>query len=271
LVSGKRLSSIVFDGLNYVEATGYEKNNAVCWFIICILAASCSYSTSVPTITSEATIIPRSLPPPSDHSFGSRWEMVDQSISDDHSFSIIVYAMKLTGHNTIVISSVVSDKIDKLNQPNFVIQLQDNIGDSELISNNSLALVGKINFWVMEFEARNIGASKIALQVGQGNSDANYIKQIAKFAEPPEDPAVFSGRTYMIGASQTFKQDGYRISFEGWGPPPSPVTPSTVEPSGSVAVIDKATLRIENLSTGKIDYLYIQFLSNGQTTSELIQ
>jgi hypothetical protein len=122
----------------------------------------------------------------------------------------------------------------------------------------------------MEFEARNIWASEIALSVGQSNSNENHIKQIAKFANPLEDPSVFIGRTYMIGASQTFEQDGYRISFEGWGPPPSPVTPPTVKPSGSVAVIDKATLRIESLSTGKVDYLYIQFLSNGETTSELI-
>lgn len=247
-----------------------KKYNAVCWFIICILAASCSYSTSVPTKTSEATIIPRSSPPPPSHSFRSRWEMVDQSISDDNSLSIIVYAMKLTGQNTMVISSVVSDK-DEPNQPGFTILLRDNIGDANLLSKNTLASLGNVSFWVIEFEARNIGASEISLVAGQNSSATTYVRQIAKFVEPPEDPAVFSGRTYMIGTGQTFEQDGYRISFEGWVPPPSPVTPSTVGPSGSVTIIDKATLRIENLSNGKIDYLYIQFLSNGETTSELIQ
>jgi hypothetical protein len=138
-----------------------KKYNAVCWLIICILAASCSNSTSVPTKTSDATLIPQLSPPPYDHSFGSRWEMVDQSISEDNSFSIIVYGMKLTSQSTTVISSVVSNKFDELNQPNFVIQLQDNMGDSKLISKRNLALVGIINFWIWSLKPETFGQARL--------------------------------------------------------------------------------------------------------------
>lgn len=196
--------------------------------------------------------------------------MVDQSISDNHSLSIIVYAMKLTGHNTMVISSVVSG-MDGYNQPNLTILLRDNIADAKLISKSDLAMLGNVNFGVMEFKARNIGASEISLVAEPNSASTNYSRQIARFVEPPEDPAVISGRTYMIGTGQTFEQDGYKISFVGWVPPPSRVTPSTVGSTGDVTIVDEATLRIESISTGKIEYLDIRFLSNGETTSELIR
>jgi hypothetical protein len=59
--------------------------------------------------------------------------MVDQPIPDN-GFSIIVYAMKLTGQNTILISSVSSGKTGEMSEPDMNIQMRDNIGDSELPS-----------------------------------------------------------------------------------------------------------------------------------------
>lgn len=247
-----------------------KKYYPVCWFILCILAASCSSSTSAPVKTSHTPIIPQSPPPSSYDSLSSYWEMVDQPIPADNGSAIIVYALKLTGHNTVLISSVLGGE-EELNLSNLKILLRDNLGDADLLSTNTLASPENVRFMVMEFGPRSIAASEIALLVAQSNGVANTINQIARFVGPPVDPIVFSRRTYLISANQTFEQNGYRIFFEGWGPPPPPVTPSTVEPYGDVMVIDKATLRIENLSTGKKDYLYIQFLSNGETESELIQ
>jgi len=110
-----------------------KKYNAVCWLIFCVIAASCSYSTIVPTNNWDAARITQSSLPSPNHSFGPRWEMVDQSIYIGENLSIVVYAIKLTGQSTVVFSSVVSDE-DRLNQPDFSIMLQDNVGDANLMS-----------------------------------------------------------------------------------------------------------------------------------------
>jgi hypothetical protein len=247
-----------------------NKYLAGCLFFIGIVAVSCTYCTPKPDeIAPDATIISQSSLPPPNHSFGSYWKMVDQP-NYDNGFSIIVYAMKLTGQNTILISSVPTDKGNEMSEPHMNIQMRDNIGDIELLSSSSLLSFGDLNFQVLEFGSRNIGADEMFLFVGNSGSDSYFNQQIAKFAEPPEEPSVHNGRTYMLGSPQIFEQDNYRISFEGWFPPPITI-PSTLTSSAKDEISDHATIRIESLTTGKIDYLYIQFLENGEITSELIQ
>ncbi len=149
--------------------------------------------------------------------------------------------------------------------------MRDNLGDVKLISKNSLVSLGKIDFWVMKFDTRRIGASELSLLIGPSDSEMYYYNgTVAKFVEPPEDPTVFSARTYMIGTTQTFEQDAYRISFEGWIPPPLSAASPTLDISKGTTVTDKVTLRLENTLSGKISYLYIQFLSNGDTKGVLI-
>jgi hypothetical protein len=124
----------------------------------------------------------------------------------------------------------------------------------------------------MKFEPRSIGASELFLLITQGASNETYFdKLIARFVEPPEDPTDYARKTCNIGTAQVIEQGGYRISFEGWSPPPIPITTPTFELPTDVTITDKATLRIENLSSHEIEYLYIQFLSNGETASQLIK
>ena len=237
-----------------------KKYYAICLFIISIYVVSCTSSTSTPSL------------PPSDHDlFSGRWELVDQPIPGDTGLSVIVYAMKLSGHKTIIISSIAGGEVGGLDQPDITIQLRDNIGYAKLLSKSSLILLGNVNFWVMSFEARNIGATDISLYIGQSDNVAYYDELIAKFVGSTEDPDVYRRRTLMIGPHQTFEQGGYRIDSEGWVPPPAPITPSPVETPGSITIVDNVTLRIKNLSTGEINYLHIRFLSNGEIISELIK
>jgi len=111
----------------------------------------------------------------------------------------------------------------------------------------------------------------LLLIADKNSSDSKNEQYIATFVEPPEDPASHSGTTYWINASQTFEQSGYRISCAGWFPPPPPITPSILETPENTGSMDKATIRIENIATGKVDYLYIQFMPNGEIISEVIR
>jgi hypothetical protein len=238
--------------------------HAVCWLVIGLLAISCSSSTPAHEKPQE------SITMPPDHSFGSSWEMVPQAISDDTSSTVIIHGMKLSPYHTIVISSIVGDTVDKSGQLNIPAKLRDDIGEADLVSKSNLATLGNISFWAMEFETRHGGASEISLVIDLASSDTAHVRKIAEYVEPPEDPEFVNGRTFLIGAGQSFEQDGYRVTF-GWAPPPQWITPTPIELPEGVTIDDKATIQIEDLSTGAISYIFIQFLSNGKITSQLIQ
>ncbi len=247
-----------------------NKFDAIGWLLINLILSSCAFQTSLPNKTPDLTIIPQTISPGSLHSFESGyWQIVDQPSTVDDRFSIIVYAMKLTGNNTLIICSTMSEMSDVLNQPDMTVQLRDNIGHAALLSKSSLYSLGSIEFWAMNFEARNPNSSEINLFIGESDGSVYHDGKIADF-NGTVDPDVHSKRTYRFGANQTFEQDDYRIFFYGWAPPPSSITPNPSQIPYNIAITVNATLYIENKSTRKINYLAIQFLPDGQIISKLI-
>jgi hypothetical protein len=197
--------------------------------------------------------------------------MVEQPTIGDSKLSLIVYAMKVTGQGTLVISSIAGNEADKLlNSTTTTIQIRDNINIAKLQGKKNLVTFGKVNIWVMQFAPHAIGASELYFLMGQDASESYYFDRlIAKFVEPPEDPSKFGITRYLISAGEVFDQEGYQISFEGWVPPPS-ISPTSALP-GNSSVTERATLRIEDLASKQYSYLYIQFLSNGEVVGEIMK
>ena len=171
---------------------------------------------------------------------------------------------------------------------------------SGLVSKGKFGVLEKIEFGFLKFSPRPIGASELFLQMNRGKTEIIDLP-VAQNVNPPEDPSVFSIRTYLLGTNQVFEQNGMRISFIGWFAPPStkiPITTSAEKiiitpgaddvetrkqatstpfiitpldtnlPKG-VTVTDQATLQIEDKS-GQLKYVYVQFLSDGEVIGTLI-
>jgi hypothetical protein len=107
-------------------------------FFIGIFITSCTYSPVLPDTTPNASIYPQISPPWPDHSFRSCWEMVDQSVSNENGLSIVVYAMKISGLNTEIISSVEVSNVDEADQSSINIQMKDDKNVSKLLSKTNL-------------------------------------------------------------------------------------------------------------------------------------
>jgi hypothetical protein len=247
-----------------------KKISSICCILIGALLAACTLSTSSPSEIPIFTITPkRSLPSP-DHFIDSHWQLDNQPKPNENTFSVLVYGMKISAKNTLVICATTNDMLDAMDQPDITIQLRDDISYATLLSKSNLYSLGNIELWVMNFQARNYNSSQIYLYIEQSGGLVIYNNLIAQLIGPIEDHSTYIITTYKISTSQILEQDNYRISFLGWSPPPFPITPNPTQTPDNIIFIDKATLIIENNSTHKISYLAIQILSNGQIISELI-
>ena len=240
--------------------------------LISIICIGCSVSTLTPPSTIREIITVQPSPTIPMNSFSYTWEMIDQPVSIENGFSIFVYAMRITGQDTTIISSVIETEAVDFSEESTSIQLEDNLGVSSLISKSKLGQLGPISFWAMKFEPRNIGAESLYFQIVQNIDNAYlYNTLIANFAQPPEDPSLHNVRSYLIGTSQTFSQDDYKISFEGWVPPPITGPSATASLPIGVTIKNNVTLRTEELSTKVTNYLKITFYSNGEISGELVR
>lgn len=236
----------------------------------------------------------------------SRWEMMDLPSFSTKEYSIVIYAMRLTGQDTVLLYSKTALVNDGLVDLTEVVQLGNNVDKiSNLVLQGTFGKFDAVEFGFLKFSPRPIGASELFLQINLDPSKTEIIDlPLAQFANPPEDPSIFNIRTYLLGTDQIVEQNGLRITFVGWIAPPSDlkisVAPSSKEPTnapgrnegeigkqatstpfvitplatslpGEGATVDnEATLKIED-NTEQVRYVYMQFLSNGEIVGTIIQ
>jgi hypothetical protein len=79
-----------------------------------------------------------------------------------------------------------------------------------VVSEGKFGVIDTIEFGFLKFSPRPMGASELFLQMNLGKTD--FIDYpVAQFVNPPEDPSVYSIRTYLLGTNQVFEQNGLRI------------------------------------------------------------
>lgn len=200
------------------------------------------------------------------------WYFVEPELQDQAELPVIVYAIKVSYGETLLITSFTADEAKKLDEAAITVQVRDDLASASLISKYDLGTIGQVSFLALRFAPRSVGAGELYLHIDQGAQDTNPMDRlIARFNDPPESSTLHSGRTYGPSSSQTYEQKGYRISFAGRFIPPLPVTFSTPEPPAGVTVTDQATLKIIEISSNQTTYLYIQLLSNGEIRGEMIR
>lgn len=270
----------------------------LCLAIIVVICTGClTTSPKTPDATRVTSTPPIILRP-----LLSRWEMVDLPILSTDDYSIVIYAIRLTGQDTIILYSITGAGSDKFSSPSTSVQLRDNVGRiSNEVSAETLAKFNTIKFGLLKFSSRPMGAGELFLQVSQNISNTNTIDiPIAQFVNPPEDPSVYNIRTYLLGTNQTVEQNGFHVSFVGWVSPPhtklsvtpsfensteipisdegvieslatpTPIVPLATDLPQGITVTNDATLEVEG-NSGKIYYIYVKFLSNGEITSVLLE
>ncbi len=265
------------------------------WFLyltlILVYCAGCSstYQNTADVITSTPTTA---------ITFGplvAQWELVDLPalITDD--YSLVIYAIRITGQDTIILVAVSSSGTDKLASLSAGMQLQDESGSvSPVISSGTLATLDTLELGYVRFAPRPFGASALALQISQSTGDPLELP-IARFSDLPEDPSIYTVRTYLLGADQAFEQNGFRLSFTGWVAPAfdnvtipaseqpgsptgdagmlatsTPYLPQPINPVEGITVTNEATLQIEG-GSGESAILYVQFLSDGEVVGVLLR
>lgn len=277
-----------------------RKISFLCLIIIIVLCTGCSTisqkSPEAITITPTPPIILRPL------MSLWEWETVDLPTLSTENYSITIFAMRLTGQDTIILCSITGAEGDKFAGLSTTVQLRDNSGRiSNVVSLGTIAVFDSIELGFLKFTPRPISSNELVFRISQNTSDTGFIDlPIAKFVNPPEDPSVYNIRTYLLSTDQIFEQNGFRISFYGWVAPSSaklPVTPSvenltntpgaaegetenlvtptpivplaTNLPEG-ITVSNAATLQIED-NNGKTVYVYMQLLSDGEIIGVLIE
>lgn len=179
--------------------------------------------------------------------------------------------MKLSSGNTLLICSNTNSLSSLYDQAGTLIQLRDNIGNATLLSKFKLYSINNIDFWILNFNSRNLNSTEINLFITDNKGTIYFDGLIAKLNGSVEDQETYRLRTMKIATSQIFEKDDFRIAFYGWTPPPIPITPNPSEVPQNITINENATISIENISTQVINYLAIRFLSNGQVISDLIK
>jgi hypothetical protein len=152
--------------------------------------------------------------------------------------------------------------------------LDESGGVAKLTSLDALAALDHVEFGVMAFEPRPRGANELHLQAICGSGyDICADTVIARFVGQPEAPSVYNIRTILVGTTRPFAQNGHRISFEGWVPPPLPAieTPVATDLPEGIRVVDKATFKVESPDRRQVDYVYLQFFSDGRIVGTVVK
>jgi hypothetical protein len=204
--------------------------------------------------------------------FEAEWEFEDSPVISTENLQIAVYAIGLDSQNTIVLYSVAGPDSVDFSKSEANIQIRDNSGKTiELLSITPLAHHDQIHFGVMRFEPRPQDASELFLQFDQDSDGTNiYEVPIARIREPPENPATYNSRTYLLSIGETLEQSDYKIEFTGWIAPPSSVLTATQDLPESSTVRRKATLLLENMGKNTIYYIFVKFDSNWNATGTII-
>jgi hypothetical protein len=278
-------------------STGVKMNKKLflCWTIIVVFCAGCSTTAQkTPETISATPTQPIMLGGPV-----TQWELVDLPILTTEDYSLAVYALRLTGQDTIILCSITGAGSDKFAELSAIVHLQDNAGRiSSIVSAGTFATLDATEFGFLKFSPRPVGASELILQVSQGTGFVDL--PIAFFASPPEDISVYHIRTYLLGSNQVVEQNGFRLTFRSWSAPApgnvtltpvvelpaststsgeaeagalstaTPYHPQPIIPREGVTVTNEATLQIED-DNGDIYYLYMQFLSDGEVIGELFK
>lgn len=265
------------------------------WFLyltlILVYCAGCSstYQNTADVITSTPTTAITLGP------LVAQWELASlPTLATDHT-SLVIYAIRITSQDTIILVAISSSGTDKLASLSAGMQLQDESGSvSPVISSGILATLDTLELGYVRFAPRPFGASALALQISQNTGDPLELP-IARFSDPPEDPSIYTVRTYLLGADQAFEQNGFRLSFTGWVAPtfddvtipaseqpgsptgdagtlatPTPYLPQPINPVEGITVTNEATLQIE-AGSGESAILYVQFLSDGEVVGVLLR
>jgi len=222
----------------------------------------------------------------------TQWQIVDQPIFLTREYSLAIYALRLTGQDTVLLYSITGIGTDQFTGPGTTVQLKDNAGKvSDIIASGTLARHDSIEFGYLKFSPRPVDSKELILQVNQGTKPEDMLEiPVARLVNAPENSSAYQIRTYLLGTNKVFNQDNFRISFASWAAPSS-VLSSIITPSAQIpaypppvdkneadtlptptaiisGAINAATIKIE----GEYDealYLYVWFLTNGQITGEL--
>ncbi len=212
----------------------------------------------------------------------SRWTVpeIPRIISDD-GWELVIYEWMIGPEATILLYSLSGVESKKLlSDVNF--SIQDDLGNTNrLLEMLPLAEVGDLECGVMNFQVRQQGATKLNLEMTSSADGKTLHEQLlAYFDQVLEYQTDRPGTTYFFAKEGDWKQAGYKLLFLGVGVPNHLPVPGVVlesvegmaEPVADarapwaelppgVSVTMLATLQIENLETGYIDYLAMQFLT----------
>jgi len=221
----------------------------------------------------------------------TKWETVDQPILSTGEFSLAIYALRLTGQDTVLLYSITGIGADQFTGPGKIIQMKDNADNVlGLIASGSLARLDSIEFGYLKFSPRQVDSIELFLQVNQGTKSEDMMEiPVARLVNAPEDPSVYQTRTYLLGTDKVTDQDNFRISFVSWAAPSyvqSTITPSVQisaypPPVGEIGTealptptaifsraMNAATLKIEGKNDEAV-YLYVEFFANETIIGEL--
>ena len=262
------------------------------WMIIVFFCAGC---TATSHVTSNATTV-TPTPPIILRPLLTVWDMVGQPVFSTEDYSLVIYAIRLTGQDTVLLYYRMGSGAAPLTDLSTAVQLQDEAERTlNILSSGTFTAPDKIEVGFLKFSPRPKGARELVLQVQQSSSESGFIElPIVRLTNPAEDLSVYDTRMYFLGVDQVFEQNGFRISFIGSGAPPvmnsagapgagegqpgstqATATPVVITPVATnlpqgVTVTEVATLKIEDAS-GKIYYVYVQFLSNGEIVGALVK
>jgi hypothetical protein len=258
-----------------------------------LIIALCTGCTPKPQVTPNLQI-PTSSPAIFLSPLRTYWEIEDQPVLSTNEFSLVIYALWLTGNDTVLLYSIEGIGADQLTGPGNTIQLKDNTGQGmELMSSGSLARLDSVEFGYLKFPARPVDSQNLILQVTHGTKREDLVEiPVARLTNAPEDPSVYQLRTYLLGTDDVFTQGDLRISFVGWAAPSSGLS-ATITPSvqisaypppvgfyeadalptptaiSSVSAIE-ATFAIEG-ENDEVRTLYVRFLPDGQISGDVSQ
>jgi len=209
-------------------------------------------------------------------------------------FSFAAHIVALTADQTIVIAST-SDRSVLASTT-----LSDGQGRTfESLGTTPLAQLGPLVIEAIAFPPRAAEAGQLCLHLVPSAEAGSNLKPmevtIAQSSNAPDD-VTHSCYLYRDGY---FEQAGYRISFNAWAlyqgdrvaeaasdvsgafeeadvagvvatSTPISLPPIAQDLSGGQPVRTEATLRIEDITTGQVHYLYLLFLQNGEVKAALL-
>jgi hypothetical protein len=201
------------------------------------------------------------------------WKPAEQPIVGE-GLSLVVYAIEISYSGTTLLYAATGSRVAELADPATTFLLHDDQGRlTKLIAQQIFDItLDQMKFGRLVFDRHPSGVKELVLQINRENADQSVLEGAVALKFGGDDQSEHEDTSYSFCWGKETDLGGYRITSQGWFFPPAQVAiPTEMLYPKEIRSGEAATLRIEDLQSQQVYYLFMRFPSLHETKVVLIQ